>query len=114
MKHKRHATLTQRNAYNSYKRRLYLRHQLELGRIPQPRKPASWLLALFKEFGVEHAIYIPQPWMDKKTLKDIKAERTKIRDQVRDMLPATATRNDVDSAVTKIATKRVMMKFNST
>lgn len=106
-------TLSQRNKYNEYKRRLYLRKRLELGYVPQPRKPASWLLGLYKEFGLEHAVYFPQPWMDKVLLKEVKAESKKIRDRVRDSLPASATRRDVDEAVTKIATRVVLNQFKS-
>ena len=113
MKHKRHMTLSQRNKYNEYHRKLYLRKQLELGRVPQPRKPAHWLLSLYREFGVENVVYFPQPWIDEEQLKEIKAECKRIRDRVRDSLPANATRNDVDLAVTRIATRQVMKKFIS-
>ena len=113
MKWHKHMTLSQRNKYNEYHRKLYLRKQLELGLVPQPRKPATWLLALYREYGVEHAVYFPQRWMDKQSLKTIKAESKKIRAQVRDSLPATASKSDVDAAVLKIIARRVIPKFIS-
>ena len=110
----KHMTLSQRSKYNEYNRRRYLRKQLELGLVPQPRKPATWLLALYREFGVENAIYIPHIWLSKDQLKSIKAESRRIRDKIRDTLPANATRKDVDAAVAVIATVHMLKKFNST
>jgi hypothetical protein len=106
-------TLAQRKKYNEYMRKKYLRKQLERGRVPQPIKPATWLLSLYREFNVENAVSIPQSWMDAKTLHAIKLERKRVRARIRNSLPAEATRKQIDSAVAEIARRNVLRKFSS-
>ena len=113
MKWKPAMTLSYRKRFNESRRKYYLRKQLELGRVPQPIKPASWLLSLYREYGVEDAIYIPQVWMSDEVLDEIKREQKRVRDKVRDSLPATATRKQINHAVKVMATKNVLKKFKT-
>ena len=63
---------SQRAKYNEKMRKRYLRRELEKGRIPHPKKPASWLLELYKEFGVENEVVIPMPDVPQNILKKIR------------------------------------------
>ena len=100
-----------RERYNNYMRRRYLRRRLEQGAVPQPLKPASWLLSLYKEFGVESQVYIPQAWMNAKTLKAVRQKRKDIRARVRNILPANASRSDIELAMQEVAKRVVYKKF---
>ncbi len=113
MKWNRHMTRSQRSKYNEYMRKRYLRRELERGRVPQPIKPAPWLLSLYREFGVEDGVYIPQMWMNDQQIKDIKAEQKRIRDKIRDTLPATATKEQIKVAIREIARRTVLKKFKT-
>ena len=106
-------TRSQRIRKNEKQRKWYLRNELERGRVPQPIKPAPWLLSLYKEFGVEYAVFIPQPWMDKKFLVEVRAEQRRIRARVRDMLPAETSRAEFNKLLKEIALKRMASKFKS-
>ena len=106
-------TRSQRNRSNDTSRKYYLRKELERGRVPQPRKPAPWLLSLYKEFGVEDAVYIPQEWMSKEVLDEVKQEQKRIRARVRDMLPAEVSRKELEQAVKEVAIRRSIKKFKT-
>lgn len=62
-------TPSQRAIYNDFYRKKYLVRQLQKGRVPHPKKPAPWLLELYKRYGVADKVVIPMSWMSKEQVK---------------------------------------------
>jgi hypothetical protein len=89
-------TESQRVAYNEYMRKRRLERELESGELPQPRKPASWLIPLYKKFDVDHTVPLPAEHLTKQQWREVREQHKDLRAWFRDQLPANTPQRQVN------------------
>jgi len=88
-KWRKHMTLSQRNRYNEYSRFKYLRKRIESGNVPQPRNDMTpKIIELYRENGLSDVIFYPMSWMSDEIKNELRQDRRRLYDYIRDLLPA--------------------------